>query len=102
VGVIAMDKESEDKFVRLWRKYFNNAEFPVTFYYSDRGEQAELVKPGSVARCVIGAPAEVRKGRSFSFDTDSIECLGGKRYLGFAERMSLILSTSCLVAFRAG
>ena len=43
------------------------------------------MKPGSVARCVIGALVEVRNGRSFSLNADSIECLGGRRYLGFAE-----------------
>ena len=82
-----MDMEIKDKFIRLWRKYFNNAELPITFYYSDNGEQAELVKPGSVARCVIGALVEVRNGRSFSFNADSIGCFGGRRYLGFAERL---------------
>jgi uncharacterized protein (DUF169 family) len=83
-----MDMTIKDKFIRLWRKYFNNAELPITFYYSDSGEQAELARPGSVSRCVIGALVEVRKGRSFSFNADSIECFGGKRYLGFAERLS--------------
>jgi hypothetical protein len=82
-----MDMEIKNKFIRLWRDYFNNAELPITFYYSDRGEQAELVKPGSVARCVIGALTEVRKGHSFSFNADSIGCFGGRRYLGFAESM---------------
>jgi len=82
-----MDMEIKDKFIRLWRKYFNNAELPITFYYSDKGEQAELAKPGSVARCVIGTLVEVRKGRSFSLNADSVGCFGGRRYLGFAEGM---------------
>jgi hypothetical protein len=79
-----MDMEIKTRFVTLWRKYFNNAELPITFYYSDKA-QAELVKPGSLARCVIGALVEVRKGCSFSFNADSIGCFGGRRYLGFAE-----------------
>jgi uncharacterized protein (DUF169 family) len=82
-----MDMEIKNKFIKTWRKYFNNAELPITFYYSDNEERAELVKPGSVARCVIGALVEVRKGHSFSFDADSIECFGGRRYLGFAEKL---------------
>ena len=80
-----MDMEIKDKFIELSKKYFNNVELPITFYYSDTGEQAELVRPGSVSRCVIGALAEVRNGRSFSFNAHSIGCPGGKRYLGFAE-----------------
>jgi hypothetical protein len=80
-----MDMKIKSKFIRLWRKYFNNAELPITFYYSDNAGQAEVVKPGSVARCVIGALVEVRKGRSFTFNADSIGCFGGRKYLGFAE-----------------
>lgn len=82
-----MDMKIKDKFIELSKKYFNNAELPITFYYSDTGEQAELVKPGSVDRCVIGALMEVRNGRCFSFNADSIGCFGGRRYLGFAERL---------------
>ena len=82
-----MDMEIKNRFITLWGKYFNNADLPITFYYSDNGKQAELVKPGSMARCVIGALVEVRKGRSFSFNADSIGCYGGRRYLGFAERL---------------
>ena len=67
-----MDMKIKNRFIELNKKYFNNAELPATFYYSDTGEQAELVKPGSLSRCVIGALAEVRKGSSFSFNADSI------------------------------
>lgn len=80
-----MDMGIKDKFTTLWKKYFHNAELPITFYYSDNAGRAELVKPGSVASCVIGALVEVRKGCSFSFNADSIGCFGGKEYLGFAE-----------------
>jgi hypothetical protein len=83
-----MDMKIKDKFIELNGKYFNKAELPITFYYSGTGQQAEAVRPGSVPRCVIGALAEVRNGRSFSFNADSIGCFGGRRYLGFAERLS--------------
>ena len=82
-----MDKSIKDKFMTLWKKYFNGAELPITFYYTDEEGHAEAVKPGSVHRCVIGALAEVRKGRSLCFDVDGVGCPGGKRYLGFAEEI---------------
>lgn len=50
-----MDMEIKDRFTTLWRKYFHNAELPITFYYSDKEGLAEMVKPGSVARRVIEA-----------------------------------------------
>ncbi len=80
-----MEINIRDTFIRLWDKYFGKAELPITFYYTDEEGHAQLVEPGSVSRCVIGALTEVRKGSSLCFGADSIGCPGGKRYLGFAE-----------------
>ncbi len=82
-----MDMELKDRFISLWKKYFNNAELPIAFYYTESEERAELAAPGSVPRCVIGAISGVRKGRSLCFNADSIGCFGGKRYLGFSEKL---------------
>jgi hypothetical protein len=46
----------------LWKKYFNNAPLPITFYYTDKPVNAEAVKPGSVPRCIIGALLVARLG----------------------------------------
>jgi uncharacterized protein (DUF169 family) len=80
-----VDMEIKDRFSELWRKYFRNAELPITFYYSQREGSAELVKPGSLARCLIGALGKVRKGRSLAFGAHSVGCAGGRRYLGFTR-----------------
>lgn len=78
-----MDMEQKDKFIRLWKKYFNNTELPIIFYYTDEEGRAEIAEPGSLIGCVIGALSNVRKGKSYYFDAGSIGCFGGKRYLGF-------------------
>jgi len=82
-----MDMKIVEKFIQLWRKYFNDAELPVTFYYTDEEGHAELARHGSVSRCLIGAIAKVREGSSFCFDAESIGCFGGRRYLGFATHI---------------
>ncbi len=82
-----MDMQLNEKFNELWKKYFNNAELPIAFYYTDEEGHAGLATPESTPRCVIGALSKVRKGRSFSFNADSIGCFGGKRYLGFSEKI---------------
>lgn len=82
-----MDMKIKEEFSRLWKKYFNNAELPVTFYYTNKEGHARLATRDSVPRCVIGALSRVRKGTSFSFDSGSIGCPGGKRCLGFAEKI---------------
>lgn len=80
-----MEMAMKEKFSQLWKKYFNNAELPLTFYYTDEAKNMSVVKPNSVARCVINALVEVRKGQSLCFSAESIGCFGGRKYLGFAE-----------------
>ena len=80
-----MDMHAKDTFSQFWSKYFDGAELPITFYYTNEEGHAKLVEPGSTSRCVIGALSDVRDGNSLCFDAVSIGCPGGKRYLGFAE-----------------
>jgi hypothetical protein len=82
-----MDIKFKEDFICLWRKYFDDAELPIIFYYTDEEGHAALMKSGSVPRCVIGALSLVRKGRAFCFDAESIGCFGGKKYLGFREEI---------------
>jgi uncharacterized protein (DUF169 family) len=78
-----MDLKIRDDFLSRWKKYFNKAELPITFYYTDEPKETESLKPALVHRCFIGDLAKVRKGKSLHFDVDSIGCAGGKRYLGY-------------------
>ena len=82
-----MDVKIKEKFVRLWEKYFNGAELPITFYYTDDVGRVEEIKPASDHRCVICDLSQVRKGKSLCFSVDSIGCGGGKRYLGFTQEI---------------
>jgi len=82
-----MDTAFKEKFLALWKKYFNDAALPITFYYSDEAGSADAVKPGSVPRCIMGALVKVQQGQSLAFDVDAVGCPGGKRYLGFAENL---------------
>ncbi len=82
-----MDMAIKDTFSLLRRKYFNNAELPISFYYTNEEGHAEKVKRGSGLTCLIGALSEVRSGRALCFDADSIGCPGGRRYAGFADKL---------------
>jgi hypothetical protein len=82
-----MDITFKDKFIKLWKKFFNDASLPITFYYSDEAGTAEVVKPGSVPNCIMGALIKVQQGQSLAFNVDAVGCAGGKRYLGFAENL---------------
>ena len=80
-----MDIRIKEKFVNLWGKYFDHAEIPICFYFTNEEGHAELVKRDSVPRRVVGALSDVRKGHSLYLTGDSIGCPGGRRYLEFAE-----------------
>jgi len=81
-----MDLEFKDKFLSLWKKYFNGAELPIAFYYTDQEGRGELVKaPATGHQCFIGVLNKVRKGKSLCFGMNSFGCSGGKRYLGYTR-----------------
>jgi len=82
-----MDVRFKEEFVVLWKRFFGEAELPITFYYTNEEGHAELVKPGSVHRCVIAALQLVRNGKALCFDVESIGCFGGRRYLGFRSEI---------------
>ncbi|MCJ7593154.1 MAG: hypothetical protein MUO52_00095 [Desulfobacterales bacterium] len=72
-----MDLKFKERFMELWRKYFNGAELPMTFYYTNEEGRGELVKaPAAAHQCVIGVLGKVRKGRSLCFEADSVGCGG--------------------------
>ena len=80
-----MDIVLRDKFLALWKKYFNNAELPITFYYTDKPDDAKPAREESLPRCVIGALTSIREGKSLYFDAESLRC--GQRFLGFSQEI---------------
>lgn len=82
-----MNMKIKEKFGALWNRYFDEAELPLIFYYTDEEGHGELAKPVSGHRCFIAALSTVRKGNSLCFDSQSIGCFGGRRYLGFATKI---------------
>jgi uncharacterized protein (DUF169 family) len=83
-----MDMKFKEKFSRLWKKYFNDASLPITFYYNNEDGRAEPMRPASGHRCVISDLIRVTEGTAISYDADSIGCFGGKRYLGFSRTIA--------------
>ncbi len=47
-----------------------------------------MTLPENLPRCIIGGLVSVRDGKSLYFDSDSIGCFGGRRYCGFAEKIT--------------
>ena len=82
-----MDKKLQNRFITLWGKYFNNAELPITFYYTNEPGHAPAATKES-PRCVIAMVKGVREGNSLACDAETVGCPGGRRYLGFAENIT--------------
>lgn len=82
-----MNQNLRDKFISQWQKYFPNAELPITFQYSDDTMGIEKEKIFGGHRCVIAQLLKVRKGESVCMQEESVNCRGGKRYLGFSRNL---------------
>ena len=83
-----MDMGMKEKFERLWKKYFNGSDLPISFYYTDELPQgAEMPKPATDHRCLIGDLAKARRGKNVALNAEVIGCAGGKRYLGFSNEL---------------
>ena len=80
-----MDMTVHENFTVRWKKYFNGAELPMVFYYTDDIGDVKKAKASSGHRCFISDLANVRRGTPLAFDNKSIVCAGGKRYLGFSS-----------------
>lgn len=72
-------------FIRLWKKYFNNSELPVAFYYTQDPGDIPVAESPQGHRCLIAQLSKVRKGEPLCFNAKSVGCVGGKRYLGFSQ-----------------
>ena len=83
-----MDIAFRDKFLTLWKKYFNNAKLPIIFYYTNEEGHAKSAKTEKLPRCLIGALGSIREGKSLYFEADSIGCSGGKKYCGFTDELT--------------
>ena len=79
-----MNEKLKDKFLKLWREYLPGAELPIIFFYSGDEEATKDCSDTVENRCVIANLTDVRKGIPLRLDADSVECSGGKRYLGFS------------------
>lgn len=90
-----MDMHLKEEFMRLWEKYFNDAELPLACYYTD-----EPVQAASAAKCIIAVLARARKGSTVVFSSESVHCFGGKTYLGFSENMDEAFSDDYNYSYR--
>jgi hypothetical protein len=79
--------EIKDQFMKKWNKYFPGADLPIGFFYTDKKESKYMLKSPKGHRCIIGDLAKVRNGKNICFDNDTIGCSGGKRYLGFDQKL---------------
>lgn len=82
-----MNPELKETFLRMWKKYFGNAELPIVCYYSPGDGGAELADKPKGRSCLICELAKVRKGASIYFNYERIMCGGAKRYLGYTDKM---------------
>jgi hypothetical protein len=68
-----MDIRRKEDFLNRWKKYFGNAELPITCWYTDDEGAADRAEPAKGHRCFIADHAKMRKGEGLRFDVAAIE-----------------------------
>ena len=82
-----MNLALKESFLNLWSKYFGNADLPVVFYYTGTDGGAVWAEKPKGWSCIICELAKVRNGRSLVYNAERITCGGGKRYLGYTDKL---------------
>lgn len=80
-----MDIAQRDHFQAQWKRYFNDADLPLAFMYTDSPDPADQEDSRQAHRCLICNLNRVRAGHPFVFNGDMPGCLGGKRYTGYSS-----------------
>jgi uncharacterized protein (DUF169 family) len=80
-----MDLQLKEHFISQWKKYFNNTDLPITFYFSEGTGNADKAKRPEGRSCLICELAKIRNGKSIYYTVDEIACGGAKRYLGYTD-----------------
>lgn len=82
-----MELKIRDQFLVKWKRYFNNADLPIVFYFTDNPSGTEEMPTTVKWNCLICELSKVRNGKSLSYNAEAISCSGAKRYLGFTDKM---------------
>ena len=82
-----MDMKIKARFLGMWGEHFTGAEPPLAWYYTDEAGRGESPGPGTGSHCLICALSAARNGTPLSFSARDVLCGGGKRYLGFTDRL---------------
>ena len=82
-----MKSELRDTFLALWKKYFGNAELPIVFWYTYADGGAEWAEKPKGWSCIICELTKVRNGKTLVYNAERVACGGGRRYLGYTEKM---------------
>lgn len=81
-----MDQNIKNTFIEKWNNYFPNAELPIVFFYTNEIKENINYTPSSF-HCIIDKLSRVRAGETIILDSKTPMCGGGKRYMGFSQKL---------------
>ncbi len=82
-----MDLDLKQRFLSAWTERFGNADLPVGLWYSD-APAVPAAAPKEGWSCFIADLRRAVDGVSISVDVDGVGCFGGKRFLGFTQKIA--------------
>jgi hypothetical protein len=82
-----MDTAFSQRFISRWEKYFDGADLPICYFYTDQVQEEDLKETVNLDRCLIANLKRVQDGYPFVYHYHTPGCSGGKRYTGFTKKL---------------
>lgn len=82
-----MNLSFKNMFLEKWEKYFDMAELPVAFFYTEDKRDVRYKDLPRGRSCLISELMKARRGEALAYNLENISCSGGKRYLGYSDKM---------------
>jgi uncharacterized protein (DUF169 family) len=82
-----MNEKLKSEFITGWTKYFAETPLPIALFYSNTLHNAEPVTKQKGHHCMIADLTRAWHGQSLAFRLETMGCMGGKRYCGFANEL---------------
>lgn len=93
-----MDMELKKRFLDLWERYFNGHELPFVLMYSQDPLESKKIYSKNNQDCLAYMISHARSGNNIYIESDSMNCSGAKKSLGFdthTDLLSAYLMANC-------
>lgn len=84
-----LSNESAKRIKELIKQHIPGAEDPIVFFYSSDEKYRKFCKSNKL-HCIVAQLRKVRKGETVVLAAETVNCGGGKHYLGYDDPDNIV------------